>query len=452
VTNLPDIEKWSLFDCALGNCQRSFGYYKPGTNYFSIAESGINEIFTPSAIEDNHCLLATDAGNLLKDGKLCVVPSSDYDQQKNATMAFGRYLISTDNNSIFTVAHQGESIVVEGKETSFIWKSVSDINIYSVDSGTIGIPDYTTSDDTRAKIGLYKCSSNICKKIDGYAYSDSKYYTIDKSSGASLTSISEGTCDQAASVGKIITKEGVKTLCLGSGASVPIPDRKGRFVVGTVDSGSKLTNNKLINITGSYIVVDDVLEQESTIHFLIKFDSVYIAYKMNTNSKTFSIDNTVSGMKTYQKIDASDDTNVYREITSMSDISYENVSELDLFQCSGGQCKEIPGYVLVSGNEVFKCTGGSCGNAHGGDKVASCTGSDVGKTIIKAAQGNNSANIQLCTGASASIDITNTQAYYIGNNPIKYVGNVEKTVIGLPIPGKSIDFFFFFYFFYSFYE
>jgi hypothetical protein len=226
----------------------------------------------------------------------------------------------------------------------------------------------------------------------------------------------------------------VKTLCLGSGASVPIPDRKGRFVVGTVDSGSKLTNNKLINITGSYIVVDDVLEQESTIHFLIKFDSVYIAYKMNTNSKTFSIDNTVSGMKTYQKIDASDDTNVYREITSMSDISYENVSELDLFQCSGGQCKEIPGYVLVSGNEVFKCTGGSCGNAHGGDKVASCTGSDVGKTIIKAAQGNNSANIQLCTGASASIDITNTQAYYIGNNPIKYVGNVEKTVIGLPIP------------------
>jgi len=267
-----NIGSWALFDCTNGACDRTYGYFKSGSNVLAISyQENSNTLLTPTIMATKTCTESSNVGNILTDGKLCVINNSDSESQKTYDMADDvRYALSNSNSNIFAPSSQGSLLIIKGTMKSFTLSTVDKYNVVSVDKGTgeVGDPDY--SDNTsKANVSILKCSEgNICNRVSGYTKDASdNYYSINVSTGASSENPTESTCSSS-NAGSIILKGGIKILCLGSGSSIQIPEGKGRFVLGTASSGV-LTTGKLININPNYIVVDDVIEGNAYLEILI---------------------------------------------------------------------------------------------------------------------------------------------------------------------------------------
>eukprot|EP00833_Pecoramyces_ruminatium_P016510 jgi/Orpsp1_1/1190542/evm.model.d7180000079647.1 len=160
----------------------------------------------------------------------------------------------------------------------------------------------------------------------------------------------------------------------------------------------------------------------------------YVAYKYTVgNTRAFSPDTSVSGMKTYQKV--ASDSNIYVEVTDLSKTTFGDLQDLLLLTCASGKCTGLSGYVIIGGKTIYEnfsvpgtwtkvnevaCSSGATDNIGGVKKT------DEGK-------------IQLCMasgGSSQALSNVGTTTYYTGtaSGYKKYIGNTKNTIIALPIP------------------
>lgn len=108
-----------------------------------------------------------------------------------------------------------------------------------------------------------------------------------------------------------------------------------------------------------------------------------------------------------------------------------------LLNCIEDKCQKVDGYVTIKDNKILRCTDGACLNEviEKIEITKDCTENDGGKIHFNV-------NLQLCLPKKnpSFIDINEEDIYFVGattSGPYKkYIGNLAKTAIGMPIPGK----------------
>lgn len=275
ITEDEDLAYWSIFDCTDGECQKTYGYLESSDaspQYFSIAYNGTNAIVPSATLTANGCAAATDVGVLLDDSstiKLCV----NHSPVTKIELSQTTYLMSNANPNVFAASSEGSQIILRVETGSITLKLSDPFNLYKVTTNKLEVPvkaDFTDTDVKAKTIGLFKCNSDhTCENVSGYAYeiTDSKYYSIVSTLGATAYDLGDpidvsGNNHCSGKVGLLVKKQGTQDvyLCLDSNESIQVPTVTGNFVIGNVNTNSKLASGKMIQITSSLIVVDKSFE------------------------------------------------------------------------------------------------------------------------------------------------------------------------------------------------